>query len=45
VIGNAGESSLREIFNSEARASMIDAFRQGNKASIPLCKDCTGYYD
>jgi sulfatase maturation enzyme AslB (radical SAM superfamily) len=45
TIGNLGRSSLREIFNSEARASMIDAFRQGNKASIPLCKDCTGYYD
>ena len=45
VIGNLGESSLRDIFNSEARASMIDAFGRGNKASIPLCKDCTGYYD
>jgi radical SAM protein with 4Fe4S-binding SPASM domain len=45
VIGNLGESSLRDIFNSEGRASMIDAFRQGKKASIPLCKDCAGYYD
>ena len=45
VIGNLGESSLREIFNSEQRASMLDAFRHGNKASIPLCKDCAGYYD
>ena len=45
VIGDLGESSLRDIFDSEGRASMIDAFRQGNKASIPLCRDCAGYYD
>jgi len=45
VIGNLAESSLRDVFNSEGRAAMIDAFRHGNKASIPLCKDCTGYYD
>jgi MoaA/NifB/PqqE/SkfB family radical SAM enzyme len=44
VIGNANDSSLREIFNADERASMIEAFRQGKKASIPLCKDCAGYY-
>jgi sulfatase maturation enzyme AslB (radical SAM superfamily) len=45
VIGQLGETSLRDIFDSQARASMIDAFRKGNKASIPLCRDCVGYYD
>jgi sulfatase maturation enzyme AslB (radical SAM superfamily) len=45
VIGTLGGSSLREIYDSEARASMLDAFRRGKKASIPLCKDCAGYYD
>lgn len=45
VIGNLAEHSLREIFNSEQRASMVDAFRHGKKASIPLCRDCAGYYD
>ena len=44
VIGNANDSSLREVFNSDQRASMIEAFRRGKKASIPLCKDCAGYY-
>lgn len=42
VIGNLGDSTLREIYHSEARAAMIDAFRQGKQASIPLCKDCAG---
>ncbi len=45
VIGDLGESSLRDVFNSAGRASMIEAFRRGDKASIPLCKDCAGYYD
>ena len=45
VIGDLGESSLREIFDSAGRASMIDAFRRGRKSSIPLCRDCAGYYD
>jgi radical SAM protein with 4Fe4S-binding SPASM domain len=45
VIGNLGESSLREIYDSPERASMLDAFRHGKKTSIPLCKDCAGYYD
>jgi sulfatase maturation enzyme AslB (radical SAM superfamily) len=45
VIGDLGTSSLREIFDSEGRASMIDAFRAGKKASIALCRDCSGYYD
>ena len=45
VIGNLADSSLREIFDSGQRASMLEAFRRGDKASIPLCKDCTGYYD
>jgi hypothetical protein len=44
VIGNISDSSLREVFESEQRASMIDAFLRGRKASIPLCKDCAGYY-
>jgi hypothetical protein len=39
------ERSLREIFNSEGRASMIDAFRQENTASIPLREDCAWHYD
>jgi sulfatase maturation enzyme AslB (radical SAM superfamily) len=45
VIGDLGGSSLRDVFNSEGRAAMIDAFRRGQKASVPLCRDCTGYYD
>jgi radical SAM protein with 4Fe4S-binding SPASM domain len=45
VIGNLEQNSLREIFNSAERASMLDAFRRGDKASIPLCRDCAGYYD
>jgi sulfatase maturation enzyme AslB (radical SAM superfamily) len=45
VIGDLGANSLREIFDSEGRAAMVDAFRRGDKASIPLCKDCAGYYD
>ena len=45
VIGNLAQNSLREIFNSGERASMLDAFRRGDKASIPLCRDCAGYYD
>ena len=45
VIGDLGDNSLREIFDSEQRASMLDAFRRGDKASIPLCRDCAGYYD
>ena len=44
VIGNLNDSSMREVFDSDQRASMIDAFRRGKKASIPLCKDCAGYY-
>jgi MoaA/NifB/PqqE/SkfB family radical SAM enzyme len=44
VIGNISDSSLRDVFESEQRASMIDAFLRGRKASIPLCKDCAGYY-
>jgi MoaA/NifB/PqqE/SkfB family radical SAM enzyme len=44
VIGNINDSSLREVFHSDQRASMIDAFLRGRKASIPLCKDCAGYY-
>jgi radical SAM protein with 4Fe4S-binding SPASM domain len=45
VIGSLHEQSLREIYESEERQSMIDLFRQGHQASIPLCKDCSGYYD
>ena len=45
VIGNLAQNSLREIFNSGERTSMLDAFRRGDKASIPLCRDCAGYYD
>jgi radical SAM protein with 4Fe4S-binding SPASM domain len=45
VIGDLGVNSLREIFNSDERAAMVNAFRRGDKASIPLCKDCAGYYD
>jgi hypothetical protein len=45
VIGMLQDSSLRDIFNSEERASTIVAFRQGKKASIPLCKDCAGFFD
>jgi len=45
VIGDLGKSSLRDVFDSQGRASMIDAFRQGKKSSIPLCRDCSGYYD
>ncbi len=45
VIGDLKDHSLRQIFNAEERTSMIDAFHQGKKASIPLCKDCAGYYD
>ena len=44
VIGNLTQGSLREAFHSGQRASMIDLFRQGKKSSIPLCKDCAGYY-
>jgi MoaA/NifB/PqqE/SkfB family radical SAM enzyme len=44
VIGDVHQSSLREVFNSGERASMIEAFRRGRKASIPLCRDCAGYY-
>jgi MoaA/NifB/PqqE/SkfB family radical SAM enzyme len=45
VIGDLGRSSLHDIFDGEARTSMIDAFRRGDKASVSLCKDCVGYYD
>jgi hypothetical protein len=45
VIGQLGATSLRNVFDSQARSSMIDAFRKGHKASIPLCRDCIGYYD
>jgi hypothetical protein len=45
VIGDLGVNSLREIFNSDERAAMVNAFRRGDKASIPLCKDCAGSYD
>jgi sulfatase maturation enzyme AslB (radical SAM superfamily) len=44
VIGDIAHNSLREVFHSDQRAAMIDAFRRGRKASIPLCKDCAGYY-
>lgn len=45
VIGSLGENSLREIFYSDQRAAMVEAFRRGDQASIPLCKDCAGYFD
>jgi MoaA/NifB/PqqE/SkfB family radical SAM enzyme len=44
VIGNINDSSLRDVFRSDQRAAMIDAFLRGRKSSIPLCKDCAGYY-
>jgi MoaA/NifB/PqqE/SkfB family radical SAM enzyme len=45
VIGDLGHSTLRDVFESDIRASMVEAFRRGKKSSIPLCKDCAGYYD
>lgn len=45
VIGDLGQSSLRDVFNSTERAAMLAAFRRGDQASIPLCRDCAGYFD
>jgi radical SAM protein with 4Fe4S-binding SPASM domain len=44
VIGNAVESSLRDVFFSEARQDMVRKFEAGRKDDIELCRDCTGYY-
>lgn len=44
VIGNVNESSLREVYLSKVRRSMLEKFAAGEKDSIDLCKDCSGYY-
>lgn len=44
VIGNANQSTLRELHFSHRRQEMLRLFEAGRKNDIDLCRGCTGYY-
>lgn len=44
VIGNANQSTLRELYFSHRRQQMLRLFEAGRKHDIELCRTCTGYY-
>ena len=43
IIGNVMESSLWEIYNSPERRDYLHKIDSGQKADIPLCKDCQSF--
>lgn len=44
VIGSVLHQQLRTLAAQPKRLAMLEAFRKGNKQSIPLCRNCTGFY-
>ncbi len=44
VIGSVLDSGLESLAAHPRRLAMLEAFRAGRKATIPLCRDCTGFY-
>lgn len=40
VLGNANETALADIWNSEKRRQWIDLHKQGKRIEIPLCSKC-----
>lgn len=44
VIGNANQSTIRELYFSHRRQHMLRLFEAGKKNEIDLCRTCTGYY-
>lgn len=43
TIGNLFEKDMYRIYDSKPRREMKYAILQGNRESIPLCRECSGY--